>query len=40
VDGEVVGFEVVSTDDIDDVGINEVIQRIRARVGDGPVYLR
>ncbi|KAI0248388.1 arginase family-domain-containing protein [Lactifluus subvellereus] len=38
-DDEFVGFEVVSTDDIDDVGINEVIRRMRARVGDGPVYL-
>ncbi|KAH9965129.1 arginase family-domain-containing protein [Lactifluus volemus] len=38
-DEEIVGFEFISTDDIDEVGINEVIRRIRARVGDSPVYL-
>ena len=34
-----VGFELISTDDIDDFGIPEIIQRIRNRVGDSPVYL-
>lgn len=33
------GFELISTDDIDDLGIPEIIKRIRARVGDSPVYL-
>jgi agmatinase len=37
---EDVGFNVISTDDLDDIGINEVIRRIRARIGDNPVYLR
>jgi agmatinase len=37
---EDVGFKVISTDDIDDIGIKEVIQRIRARIADSPVYLR
>lgn len=37
---EDVGFSVISTDDIDDIGINEVIRRIRARIADNPVYLR
>lgn len=37
---EDVGFSVISTDDIDDIGINEVIQRIRTRIADNPVYLR
>ncbi|KAI5898066.1 Arginase/deacetylase [Schizophyllum commune H4-8] len=34
-----VGFKLVSADDIDDLGIPEVIKRIRERVGDSPVYL-
>jgi agmatinase len=37
---EVVGFKVVSTDDLDDFGIDEVIRRIRERIGNSPVYLR
>ena len=37
---DTVGFQVISTDDIDDLGIPEIINRIRARVGDTPVYLR
>lgn len=36
---EAVGFQLVSTDDIDDLGVAEVIRRIRTRVGDSPVYL-
>ena len=40
VDEEVVGFKIISTDDIDDIGVNEVIRRIRERIGDSPVYLR
>ncbi|KAI0028128.1 hypothetical protein K488DRAFT_80833 [Vararia minispora EC-137] len=36
---EDVGFKVVSTDDIDDIGIQEVIRRMRAHIGDNPVYL-
>lgn len=35
-----VGFELITTDDIDDLGIPEIIRRIRTRVGDSPVYLR
>lgn len=35
-----VGFQLISTDDIDDHGVNDIIKRIRSRVGDGPVYLR
>ena len=34
-----VGFQVISTDDIDDYGIPEIIRRIRARIGSQPVYL-
>ena len=37
---EAVGFQLISTDDIDDLGVSEIIRRIRARVGDSPVYLR
>ncbi|KAK0233523.1 arginase deacetylase [Armillaria fumosa] len=36
---EEVGFRVISTDDIDDIGISEIIKRIRTRIGDSPVYL-
>ncbi|THU78798.1 Arginase/deacetylase [Dendrothele bispora CBS 962.96] len=36
---EAVGFQVISSEDIDDYGINNVIRAIRRRVGDGPVYL-
>ncbi|KAL4256257.1 arginase family protein [Pleurotus pulmonarius] len=34
-----VGFQIVSTDDIDDYGINRVIKAMRARIGSSPVYL-
>ena len=37
---EFVGFQLITTDDIDDLGIPEIIKRIRRRVGDTPVYLR
>ncbi|KAK7044911.1 arginase family-domain-containing protein [Favolaschia claudopus] len=36
---ESLGFTVISTEDIDDYGIQSVIQRIRDRVGTGAVYL-
>ncbi|KAJ7492081.1 Arginase/deacetylase [Mycena latifolia] len=36
---EAVGFQLISTDDIDDLGIPEIIRRIRERVGTSPVYL-
>ncbi|TDL28342.1 arginase deacetylase [Rickenella mellea] len=36
---ETVGFQLISTDDIDDLGIPEIVARIRARVGESPVYL-
>ncbi|KAF8204004.1 Arginase/deacetylase [Pholiota molesta] len=34
-----VGFQVISTDDIDDLGIPTIIRKIRQRIGDSPVYL-
>ncbi|EIW64204.1 Arginase/deacetylase [Trametes versicolor FP-101664 SS1] len=36
---EAVGFQLISTDDIDDYGVLAIIKRIRERVGDSPVYL-
>ncbi|KAF8204460.1 arginase family-domain-containing protein [Mycena galopus ATCC 62051] len=36
---EAVGFQLISTDDIDDLGVSEIIRRIRERVGSSPVYL-
>jgi agmatinase len=35
-----VGFALITADDIDDLGANQVVHRIRDRVGDMPVYLR
>jgi len=37
---DTVGFQVISTDDIDDLGIPAIIRKIRNRIGDSPVYLR
>jgi hypothetical protein len=31
---------MITTDDIDDYGIPAIIERIRKRVGETPVYLR
>ncbi|CAA7264825.1 unnamed protein product [Cyclocybe aegerita] len=36
---DAVGFQVISTDDIDDLGIPTIIRKIRERIGDSPVYL-
>ncbi|KDQ63159.1 hypothetical protein JAAARDRAFT_147183 [Jaapia argillacea MUCL 33604] len=36
---ESVGFSLITTDDLDDHGVPEIIKRIRDRVGDAPVYL-
>ncbi|KAF7309767.1 hypothetical protein MIND_00348600 [Mycena indigotica] len=36
---ESVGFQVISTEDIDDYGIAAVINTIRKRIGKSPVYL-
>ncbi|KIM47554.1 hypothetical protein M413DRAFT_15739 [Hebeloma cylindrosporum] len=36
---DTVGFQVISTDDIDDLGIPAIIRKIRNRIGDSPVYL-
>jgi len=36
---ESIGFQLITTDDIDDLGIPEIIKRIRQRVGENPVYL-
>ncbi|KAJ7597420.1 arginase family-domain-containing protein [Mycena floridula] len=33
------GFQLISTNDIDELGASEIISRIRSRVGDTPVYL-
>ncbi|KAI0316444.1 arginase family-domain-containing protein [Amylostereum chailletii] len=35
---ETTGFKVISAEDIDDIGLPEVVRRIRNRVGDTPVY--
>ncbi|KAF9028790.1 Arginase/deacetylase [Hymenopellis radicata] len=36
---ESVGFQVISAEDLDDYGVNAVIEAIRKRVGSSPVYL-
>jgi len=38
-DDDDIGFKVISTDDLDDIGVDEVIRLIRARIGNNPVYL-
>lgn len=35
-----VGFEIITTDDIDEIGTSGIIKLIRERVGKEPVYLR
>lgn len=39
-DDESVGFHFITSDDIDDYGVDSIVERIRKRVGDTPVYLR
>jgi len=34
-----VGFQTITTDDIDDIGVAGIIEKVRARVGTKPVYL-
>ncbi|KAJ7612472.1 Arginase/deacetylase [Mycena polygramma] len=34
-----VGFQVISTEDIDDYGVVQVVKKIRERIGNSPVYL-
>ncbi|KIK70590.1 hypothetical protein GYMLUDRAFT_209871 [Collybiopsis luxurians FD-317 M1] len=34
-----VGFQIISGDDLDDLGTAEIIRQIRKRIGDRPVYL-
>ncbi|KAJ3572212.1 hypothetical protein NP233_g3237 [Leucocoprinus birnbaumii] len=34
-----VGFQIISTDDIDEFGVPAIIKSIRERIGDSPVYL-
>ncbi|KAG8219622.1 arginase deacetylase [Butyriboletus roseoflavus] len=36
---ESVGFHFITSDDIDDHGVTSIVERIRKRVGDTPVYL-
>ena len=38
-DDEVLGFQVVGSHEMDDLGWRGAVERIRARVGDRPVYL-
>lgn len=33
------GFKLIHTYEIDDIGVNGIVKAIKARVGDGPVYL-
>jgi len=36
---EEVGFQLITTDDIDEMGVPAIIKKIRDRVGTSPVYL-
>lgn len=37
---EKVGFELISADDLDTIGVAGVVTRIRERIGQSPLYLR
>ena len=37
---EEVGFWIITSEDVYDLGTDEVIKRIRSRIGNNPVYLR
>jgi hypothetical protein len=37
---EAVGFELITTDDFDEMGPEGIVKVIRDRVGNDPVYLR
>lgn len=37
---EAVGFDMITAEELDDLGTSGVIKLIRDRVGDNPVYLR
>lgn len=34
-----VGFDLIAAEEIDDIGVNGIVERVRERVGTGPVYL-
>jgi len=36
---DTVGFQVISAEDIDDYGMKKIVEKIRKRIGDTPVYL-
>ncbi len=38
-DDERFGFEIVRADDVDRIGLPEVLDRVRRRAGDAPIYL-
>lgn len=35
-----VGFQLIHTDEIDDIGVDGIVRRIKQRVGDSLLYLR
>ena len=39
-DDQSTGFELITTDEIDEAGVPDIVRRIRERVGNSPVYLR
>ncbi|KAF9531888.1 arginase deacetylase [Crepidotus variabilis] len=39
VNDETVGFQAITADDLDDIGSGEIINKIKKRIGDSPVYL-
>ncbi|KXN91599.1 Putative agmatinase 3, partial [Leucoagaricus sp. SymC.cos] len=38
-DDQTVGFQVISAEDLDDYGMTKILEYVRKRVGDTPVYL-
>lgn len=39
IDRDVVGFTIIEAHEIDDIGMNGIIEKVRKAVGDTPVYL-
>ncbi|KAI8261395.1 putative agmatinase 2 [Colletotrichum sp. SAR 10_98] len=39
IDRDVVGFTIIEAHEIDDIGMNDIIEKVKKAVGDTPVYL-
>lgn len=39
IDRDVVGFTLIEAQEIDEIGVNGIVEKVRKTVGDTPVYL-